>query len=64
MKKNMGSADKNLRMAVGIIILIVGYLNDSWWGLIGLVPLLTSFFSFCPMYLPLKFNTLKKSEKN
>jgi hypothetical protein len=28
--------------------------------LIGLVPLLTGIFRFCPLYLPLKIDTSKK----
>jgi len=63
MKKNMGSIDKNLRLILGLIILLVGYLNESWWGLIGIIPILTSFVSFCPFYVPLKLSTIKK-EKN
>ena len=63
MKKNMGSLDKNIRLILGIAILIIGYMYDSWWGLIGLVPIITSFMSFCPIYLPLKMSTIK-SKKN
>ena len=62
MTKNMGSLDKNLRLLFGIAILIVGYLNDSWWGLVGIVPIITSFVSFCPFYLPLKMSTIKKAK--
>lgn len=60
MKKNMGSLDKTLRLIVGIVILIIGYLNSSWWGLIGLVPIITSLTSFCPFYVPMKLSTIKK----
>ena len=63
MKKNMGSLDKNLRLVVGIVILLVGYLNSSWWGLVGLVPIITSLVSFCPAYLPFNMSTLKKSKE-
>ena len=28
------------------------YYYKSWWGLIGIVPLLTAIFRFCPAYLP------------
>ena len=59
MKKNVGGMDKNLRLIAGVIILIVGYLNSSWWGLVGLIPIITSLTSFCPFYLPLKMSTLK-----
>ena len=60
MKKNMGSLDKNLRLFVGVAIAAWGYFSESWWGLVGLVPILTSFMSFCPAYLPLKLSTTKK----
>jgi hypothetical protein len=63
MKKNMGSLDKNLRLVVGIVILLVGYLNSSWWGLVGVVPIITSLVSFCPAYLPFNMSTLKKSKE-
>ena len=59
----MGSTDKTMRIILGVIILIVGYVYESWWGLIGLVPILTSIVSFCPFYLPFKISTLK-SDKN
>jgi len=60
MKKNMGSIDKTLRLIVGVAIGVFGYLNESWWGLAGLVPIMTSFMSFCPAYLPFKLSTAKK----
>ena len=63
MKKNMGSLDKNLRLVAGIVILLVGYLNSSWWGLVGLVPIITGLVSFCPAYLPFNMSTLKKSKE-
>ncbi len=61
MKKNMGSLDKNLRLVVGVAIGVIGYLNESWWGLVGLVPIITSFVSFCPAYLPFNLSTTKKN---
>ncbi len=62
MKKNIGSLDKNLRISLGAIILIIGYLNDSWWGLVGILPIITSFMGFCPAYFPFKFSTIKKGK--
>jgi hypothetical protein len=59
MEKNMGSVDKKLRLIVGVLILVVGYLNESWWGLVGLIPIITSFISFCPIYVPFKISTNK-----
>ncbi|MCP5064372.1 MAG: DUF2892 domain-containing protein [Ignavibacteriae bacterium] len=60
MKKNVGSIDKYLRLVVGVAIGVVGYLNESWWGLVGIVPIMTGFISFCPAYFPFKLSTTKK----
>lgn len=64
MKTNVGFIDRVLRAIVGSTILGAGYYFQSWWGLIGLVPLLTAAFGFCPAYLPFGLNTcrLKRDE--
>ncbi len=62
MKTNVGSIDRLLRIILGLIIAIVGVVFDSWWGLVGIIPLATGLFQFCPLYLPLKISTLKKAE--
>jgi hypothetical protein len=62
MNHNVGSVDRLLRIILGLIIAILGGVYDSWWGLIGLVPLATGLFSFCPFYCPLKISTAKKEE--
>ena len=60
MLKNVGSADRNIRIGLGIAIIIVGVVLQSWWGLIGLLPLLTAWISFCPLYSVLGMSTSKK----
>lgn len=60
MKKNMGKVDRTIRIIVGLAVIALGLIFKSWWGLIGIVPLLTSLTSFCPMYVPLKINTKKE----
>jgi len=62
MKINVGSIDRLLRIILGLTIAIVGVVFDSWWGLVGIIPLGTGLFQFCPLYLPLKITTLKKGE--
>jgi len=52
MKSNVGSIDRVVRLIAGFAILGAGYYFKSWWGLIGIVPLLTATFRFCPAYLP------------
>jgi type IV secretory pathway TrbD component len=60
MSKNVGIADRNIRIGLGIVIIIVGVVLQSWWGLIGLLPLLTAGISFCPLYSVLGMSTRKK----
>jgi hypothetical protein len=61
MKTNMGSADRVIRGILGIGILAVGYYFKSWFGLIGLVPLVTATLGCCPGYLPFGISTCRQS---
>jgi len=54
---NMGRGDRVFRGILGIVILGAGLFFQSWWGLIGLIPLATSTVGFCPAYVPFKLNT-------
>ncbi len=69
MKKNMGSADKIIRVLLAAIIAILYFTNQISGvaaivlGIFAVVFLLTSFVGFCPLYAPLKLSTLKKDEK-
>ncbi len=60
MIKNMGAADKTIRIILGIIIIVGGFYYKSWWGLVGLIPLLTAFISWCPLYAPFGISTCRK----
>ncbi len=62
MNHNVGSVDRLLRIILGLVIAILGVVFDSWFGLIGLIPLATGLFSFCPLYYPLKISTVKKGK--
>jgi hypothetical protein len=59
MKTNIGTVDRVVRIVVGVVIIGVGIYFRSWWGLIGLLPLLTAVVRFCPAYLPFGINTCK-----
>lgn len=62
MKCNVGPVDRLLRIIVGLLVAIVGVMFDSWWGLVGLVPLATGLFKFCPLYVPFKISTAGKDK--
>jgi hypothetical protein len=51
MKKNIGSWDKAARLVIGAVLLLLVYTGQArWWGLVGLVLLVTGALSFCPLY--------------
>jgi len=62
MKCNVGKTDRLLRIIIGLVIIAIGYIYENWWGVIGLIPLLTGLFRWCPGYLPFKFNTGKNDK--
>ena len=63
MPTNVGGIDKLVRYLVGVALLSLCFVLEGpsrWWGLVGLVPLLTGRFGFCPLYTLLGVNTCKK----
>lgn len=67
MKKNMGMADRIIRILVAVAIAIL-YFTHQISGTLAIIMLvvagifiLTSFISFCPLYLPFGIRTNKKS---
>ena len=63
MKTNVGSIDRTLRIVVGLALLAwVLFLDGPVWAWIGVVPLATGLFSFCPLYTLLGMNTCPRKE--
>lgn len=65
MKKNMGNTDRIVRIVAAIVIAVL-FLTGTIQGTIayilitlGVVFLLTSFVSFCPLYALVGLNTCK-----
>ncbi len=48
--KNVGIFDSILRVVLGSLILILGVVMESLWGLVGLVLIATGAISWCPVY--------------
>jgi predicted RND superfamily exporter protein len=59
MKANVGGTDKIVRYVAGILIIALGFYFKSWWGALGLIPLLTAVIGWCPAYVPFKISTKK-----
>jgi hypothetical protein len=61
MIQNVGGADKFLRIILGLVLLALVFIGPKTaWGWIGLIPLATGIFNFCPLYLPFKISTARK----
>ncbi len=64
----MGSADKGFRVLVAIAIALLYYFDVIQGTLayvlmaLAIIFLITSFVSFCPLYVPLGINTCKKKD--
>ena len=58
MKTNAGSLDRILRIVVGLVLIGLAATGTvGLWGWIGVVPLATGLFGFCPAYTLLGINT-------
>lgn len=58
MKTNVGGIDRILRIIVGAVLVVLAAMGTiGWWGYIGVVPLLTGLFRFCPLYILLGIKT-------
>jgi hypothetical protein len=63
MKKNIGKVDKTLRIIIGVVLISLVFIGpQTAWGWIGLIPLLTVLLGWCPVYVPLKWSTIKREK--
>jgi hypothetical protein len=64
MKVNEATWDRVLRVIVGLFLLSLLFRvegNGKYWGLIGLLPLITGLVGYCPGYSLFKFSTRKET---
>ncbi|MEQ8546308.1 MAG: DUF2892 domain-containing protein [Cyclobacteriaceae bacterium] len=59
MKKNVGKTDRNLRFILGIVIITIGIVYQTWWGLAGAGIILPGLMSSDPLYTLLGMDTNK-----
>jgi len=49
---------------IGIVAIGLGVAFRSWWGALGLIPIITAIIGWCPIYAPLHISTCAvKQEK-
>ena len=64
MKFNVGSTDRVLRIIAGLVLIGLAATGTvGVWGYIGIVPLLTGIFKFCPAYTLLGLSTCPMEKK-
>jgi multidrug efflux pump subunit AcrB len=63
MEKNIGESDKVFRWAGGLAIIIIGLAAKSWWGIIGIFPIILAIIGTCPVYLALGISTRNFDKK-
>lgn len=62
MKANVGGLDRMLRVGAGVALLALTATGTiGLWGLVGIVPLATGLFRFCPLYGLIGLNTCPMS---
>ena len=63
MQRNVGKTDKIIRIVIGLGIIIAGIYLKSWWGAVGIVPIITAAIGWCAAYVPLGISSCgKKSD--
>lgn len=51
MKANVGTVDRALRIVGGLVLIGLAATGTvGWWGWLGVIPLATGLFRFCPVY--------------
>lgn len=61
--RNVGTIDRTLRVIVGIILIALVFVGPKTaWGWVGLIPLATAIFGYCPPYSIFGWNTATKDK--
>ena len=53
MRCDLGKSDRIFRAIIGFIVI------EAWWGIVGIVPILTSAMGWCPFYVQFNASTAK-----
>lgn len=62
MQQNIGGAERTIRFVIGIALLSLVFFLDGasrWFGLLGLIPIVTAWARWCPLWTLFKINTNK-----
>lgn len=60
-KKNVGSTDRRIRMAIGAVVCIGGLLlEQKFMGVVGFIVFISGLRGNCPIYSVCKHSTIEK----
>jgi hypothetical protein len=63
MKTNEANLDRALRVVIGVVLLALVFVGPhTAWGWLGLIPLATGLFGFCPLYRLVGIDTCRLSQ--
>jgi len=54
---------RGLRIGMGIAVFIVGIIYQSWWGLLGIFPVLSGIMNSCPLFIMKRYQKLTSRSK-
>lgn len=57
MEKNIGKTDATIRTLIGGLAVGYAISQKNWWGLLGVIPILTAMTGYCPVNKMLNINT-------
>lgn len=60
MTGDLGKVERVLRAGLGLTAVGFGLFFQSWWGALGVLPLLTAINGFCPAYRLFGFDPRRK----
>lgn len=72
-KRNMGMIDRLIRVATGLVMMYVGFIDQSIIGnstiniivgIFGIISIVFAYMAFCPIYTFGNISTIKKSTDN
>jgi len=58
LENRMGNTDRAIRVLIGVILITNVFIGlTTVWGWLGIIPIVTGLFSFCPLYTILGIST-------
>jgi hypothetical protein len=64
MKKNVGKGARYIFIFLAIAIFALGVIFNSWWGLLGVIPVIVAATERCAIFYLLKIDTTKEKSES